>query len=967
MHPTAKPSASRGFPTISHVRTFITQGPGSGGDYHNVHGGHWLIDSKISTPMSQYEQYRKSRTSWGINVLGSFCVQLEATDGSKGFATGFGGPPACWLVAEHFERFLVGQDPRDTNHLFEQMYRASMFYGRKGLPVAVISVIDLAIWDLLGKIRNEPVYKMIGGATRQRLNFYCTGPEPAAAKAMGFFGAKLPLPYGPGEGVEGLKKNVEFLQKHRESVGPDFPLMVDCYMSLNVPYTIEVVKATEHLNLNWWEECLSPDDTEGFELIKRAHPRMKFTTGEHEYSRYGFRKLIEGRNLDVLQPDVMWVGGMTELLKIAAMAAAYDIPVVPHASGPYSYHFVVSQANSPFQEYLANSPDGKSVLPVFGDLFLNEPIPTKGYLDVAELDKPGFGLELNPNARLIDATNILNPAPARSLKVVPATASFLVQLATVQLFDKHTLNPPDKQFLPPLCCPACIMAAIKETINTALEKLHLTGGQGGSAKEPTEEQLNELKSKYEKAGQEQVFAFYDKLSSAEKAGLFEQLSGFDVSYINEITEKAIHPPKQESTESTIEPLPDNATSSVLDSKAEDLDKWYESGLDLIAENKVAVVLMAGGQGTRLGSSAPKGCYNIGLPSEKSLFQLQGERIARVEQLARKKHGKESVIVPWYVMTSGPTRGPTEKFFEENSYFGLKKENVTIFEQGVLPCISNEGKILLESKSKVAVAPDGNGGLYQALIQSGVVGDMGKRGIQHIHAYCVDNCLVKVADPAFIGFSASKKVDIATKVVRKRNAKESVGLILQKNGRPDVVEYSEIDTADAEAKDSKNPDLLKFRAANIVNHYYSYSFLESIPDWVRKLPHHVARKKIPNVNTETGETVKPDKPNGIKLEQFVFDCFPFLTLDQFACMEVKREDEFSPLKNAPGTGEDDPDTSKKDIMTQGKKWVQAAGAIVVSEAPDDGVEVSPMISYGGEGLDFLKDRTIKAPAVIEKED
>lgn len=109
MSSTANGSAARGFPTIKHVRTFITQGPGSGGDYHNVHGGHWLIDSKISTPMSQYEQYRKSRTSWGINVLGSFCVELEASDGTKGFATGFGGPPACWLVAEHFERFLIGQ------------------------------------------------------------------------------------------------------------------------------------------------------------------------------------------------------------------------------------------------------------------------------------------------------------------------------------------------------------------------------------------------------------------------------------------------------------------------------------------------------------------------------------------------------------------------------------------------------------------------------------------------------------------------------------------------------------------------------------------------------------------------------------------------------------------------------------------------------------------------------------------
>ncbi|MCJ1300492.1 hypothetical protein MMC08_003289 [Hypocenomyce scalaris] len=409
-------SSTRRFPVIKQVNTFLVDGVGSGGDYHNVHGGHWLIDSPIATPMSRYEKYRSSRTSWGINVLGSFCVEIEATDGAKGFATGFGGPPAAWLVSAHFERFLIGADPRDTNRLFDQMYRASMFYGRKGLPVAVISVIDLAIWDLLGKIRNEPVYKLIGGATRERLNFYCTGPQPSAAKATGFWGAKVPLPYGPDEGQPGLKKNVEFLRKHRQSVGEDFPLMVDCYMSLNVPYTIDLVKACSDLNINWWEECLSPDDFDGFEQIKRAHPQTKFTTGEHEFSRYGFRKLIEGRNVDILQPDVMWVGGLTELLKVSAMASAYDIPVVPHASGPYSYHFVVSQTNCPFQEYLANSPDGKSVLPVFGNMFLNEPIPTEGYLDISQLDKPGFGLEINPAVRLIPANNVLEPAPQKSLR-----------------------------------------------------------------------------------------------------------------------------------------------------------------------------------------------------------------------------------------------------------------------------------------------------------------------------------------------------------------------------------------------------------------------------------------------------------------------------------------------------------------------------------------------------------------------
>ncbi|KAI9807475.1 MAG: hypothetical protein M1825_005415 [Sarcosagium campestre] len=514
--------------------------------------------------------------------------------------------------------------------------------------------------------------------------------------------------------------------------------------------------------------------------------------------------------------------------------------------------------------------------------------------------------------------------------------------------------------------------AVKEGASHLLEKLGLSSSDNDAPpSEPSEADLSALKETYKKAGQEQVFAFYDSLSSAEKGQLYSQLSGIDPENINAITQKALDPPapSPEEKEPSVEPLPESATASILDSKTADIEKCYDSGLDLVGQNKVAVVLMAGGQGTRLGSSAPKGCFNIGLPSEKSLFQLQAERIIRVQQLAQqKKKSNEKVVIPWYVMTSGPTRRPTAKFFEENHYFGLEKENVIIFEQGVLPCISNDGKILLESKSKVAVAPDGNGGIYLALVKSSIVTDMRKRGIEHIHAYCVDNCLVKVADPVFLGFAAAKDVDIATKVVRKRNAKESVGLILLKNNKPDVVEYSEIDKATAEAKDPKQADVLKFRAANIVNHYYSFRFLETIPEWAHELPHHVARKKIPYIDTEKGETIKPEKPNGIKLEQFVFDVFPRLALDKFACLEVRREDEFSPLKNAKGSGEDDQDTSKRDILQQGRRFVEAAGAVIVSEsAESSGVEVSPLISYGGEGLDFLRGREIMAPAVIEKEE
>src|SRR5271170_1843410 len=244
-----------------------------------------------------------------------------------------------------------------------------------------------------------------------------------------------------------------------------------------------------------------------------------------------------------------------------------------------------------------------------------------------------------------------------------------------------------------------------EAVQNVLHKLHIGGSSEKAAPpmEPSQDDLKALREKYEKAKQEQVFAFYDELSSTEKATLYQQLADIDPEHINEITHRALNPPKPENDDkqSGLEPLPDSATASILDSKAEDIEKWYQSGLDLIAANKVAVVLMAGGQGTRLGSSAPKGCFDIGLPSKKSLFQIQAERILKAQQLAQKYSGSnEKVVVPWYVMTSGPTRKPTEDYFKAHNYFGLEKENVIIFEQGVLPCISNEGKILMESKSKV---------------------------------------------------------------------------------------------------------------------------------------------------------------------------------------------------------------------------------------------------------------------------
>lgn len=383
---------------ISDVRVYTVDAEGDGGDYHRQKSGHWLIDTLISNPMSGYDEYKASRTSWGIGVLGSIVVEVETAGGHVGVATGFGGPPACWLIKNHFKRFLIGKDARQTNLIWDQLFRASMFYGRKGMPIAAISVVDLALWDLIGKARGEPVYNLIGGKCRDEIEFYCTGPRPDAVKEMGFIGGKVPLPHGPSDGEAGLRANVEFLAAHRESVGPDFPLMVDCYMSLDVPYAIRLAEKCKPLDIYWWEEVLHPDDVEGYKLLKQAHPELKWTTGEHEYTRYGFRRLIENRLIDILQPDVMWVGGLTELLRIAAHASAYDLPVVPHGSGPYSYHFNISQPIAPFCEYVAASPDGRSVLPVFGQLFDGEVLPEGGRIKVPE--GPGFGMEIKDRSTL---------------------------------------------------------------------------------------------------------------------------------------------------------------------------------------------------------------------------------------------------------------------------------------------------------------------------------------------------------------------------------------------------------------------------------------------------------------------------------------------------------------------------------------------------------------------------------------
>lgn len=343
--------------------------------------------------MSVYEEYKASRTSWGINALGSVIVEVELYNGMIGVGLSTGGEPACFIIERHLKRFLLGQSPYNVELIWDQMWRATLPYGRKGLTLQAISAVDLALWDALGKLRAEPVYAMLGGKTKDKLPMYATTIRPDLAQELGFQGAKLPLMYGPADGVEGLKLNLALMNSSREQVGPDFRLMFDCYMALTVPYAIELARALEACDVYWLEECLPPDDYDGCSELKASVSSCLFSGGEHEYTRYGYRELIARKCFDILQPDLTWVGGMTEARRIVAMASAYDIPVIPHGSGIYAYHLQYAFTNCPMAEFLMMSPAADRIAPIFGDIFVEEPLPQDGCLVLP--DKPGWGVELN--------------------------------------------------------------------------------------------------------------------------------------------------------------------------------------------------------------------------------------------------------------------------------------------------------------------------------------------------------------------------------------------------------------------------------------------------------------------------------------------------------------------------------------------------------------------------------------------
>jgi len=364
----------------------------------------WTNTTLISSPMSIYPEYHDDRGSWGKNVLGRVIVEVEDDSGRVGVGISSCGVPGAYIIEHHFKRFLLNQYAHDVEKLWDQMYRSSIHYGRKGLAIMAISAVDLALWDLLGIQRQEPVYAMIGGQVRTEIPMYATTPNPEYAKRMGFWGAKMPLSCGPADGRDGLLKNVAIAEEARGKVGDDFELMYDCWMSLDVPYTIELAKMLEPIRMKWLEECLLPDDYDGLVDVRKAVKSCWLTTGEHEYTRYGFLELLKRRCVDVVQPDMTWCGGLTEAIKIANLARAYNVHVVPHVSATYSYHFCAAQTNCPFSEFIIWGERGNRIEPVFRNLFRDEPMPENGRVKLP--DKPGWGMTLNR-----DGLNLRRPFP----------------------------------------------------------------------------------------------------------------------------------------------------------------------------------------------------------------------------------------------------------------------------------------------------------------------------------------------------------------------------------------------------------------------------------------------------------------------------------------------------------------------------------------------------------------------------
>ena len=403
--------------------------------------------------------------------------------------------------------------------------------------------------------------------------------------------------------------------------------------------------------------------------------------------------------------------------------------------------------------------------------------------------------------------------------------------------------------------------------------------------EKYEAALNSLK----KYGQEHILNNYESLSQENKEKLLNQILTIDLNQIKDLYEST----KKEISfaNDKIEPI-EYVDKSAL--SEEELKKYTELGENAIRAGKYAVVTMAGGQGTRLGHNGPKGTFMMGLEEDKSIFEILIDSIKQ----NNKKYG---VTIPWYIMTSRENNEQTEKFFKDNNYFGYDAKAIIFFKQGELPMCSEDGKLLMDENGSIKEAADGHGGIFESMRRNGIIFDMKEKGIEWAFIGPVDNILVKMVDPVLLGVALDKNVLAAGKSVVKAGPKEKVGVFCRRNGKPGVVEYTEITDDLAEATNEKGE--LVFGESHINCNMFNVGAIEEVSK--KKLPYHSAHKKAKYID-ENGKLVIPEKPNAYKFESFIFDAFDML--NDMAILRVKREEEFAPVKNAEGN--DSPETARK---------------------------------------------------------
>lgn len=458
--------------------------------------------------------------------------------------------------------------------------------------------------------------------------------------------------------------------------------------------------------------------------------------------------------------------------------------------------------------------------------------------------------------------------------------------------------------------------------------------------------MDEIRQRYEEKGQGHVFRFWDELRAEQQNALLEQLRSIDLDLLDRLVDDVLQGEPEAIDTSQLLPervieLPDSDADAVRDRVA------TEEGERLLREGKVAVITVAGGQGTRLGFDGPKGCYPIGPVGDRTLFQIHAEKVLAL----RKRYGAP---VPWYIMTSRQNDADTRAFLANNNNFGLPIEDVFMFVQRMLPAVDREGKLVLADKHRLFMSPDGHGGTIRALKVSGALDDMQNRGLETVFYFQVDNPLVRVADPVFLGHHRLNGSEMSSKVVRKNDPHEKVGVVCRvgsSDGPARVIEYSELPEELAQATDAKGE--LKYWAGSIAIHILDVDLLTRLTEGMgreggeTRLPFHRADKKIPYIDAD-GEEVKPDQPNGVKFETFIFDVLPMVS--KTVTVECDRAEEFAPVKQA--TGVDSAESCRQALSDMYGRWLRAAGHDVPQN--DDGsvngaIEISPLVALDATDL------------------